>query len=914
MSVSRTPTNGSRKRSISDSESDRISSAVRLLNQGKHSGDPNHSPPISSNADLDITRSNPNISPLGSGLIETPLGVGLGTRFQTRNNPRLLQQQERAEKMCKDLISDLNVWISAMKVTPPPELLVVVDGYERFKRRIQRASEEAILRKLATHYTFQLSDYLVQLRHIKVKAERRDRRELNNLISESSTSTDDSEGNDETVFDDEEPPPISTLNGDNIQSESSIHRNHPSTYIEPETEKRPSTTLGRSPISKSLNDIIDVVRNSHQGESLSNNNLNVKIKTLEESMTSISNLCSTISNKLDLVIDNSSTNSTRITAVEHRVDELDRGVKLYIDSKINANLFQSSQHTPPLHNNTFESLKREIKSLKRKQQSDECAISLITETIANVKQQVDSTLDESRLFTNESSYSSRSKTNRDNERSLMRESIENSAKLIRQLIATKISTHSDLNTIKKSNDDIKKVNAYVKSCQDSLMKYVAFENFDENLVESVKSLLDQANNWILQVEITYSASEAHAVGNSKGDISNIGVFTDNAEKTVYEFIDEIEIGLLGWGTSKQRAAQIYNRHLSEDIKSRTLDCSDNFSELKKWLIKEFGSPSRIIGDVIADLKSRSKPPHDDVKAKYNFYSNLGKSFARLDKLVRVPSIDIDDLESALYSRSTLTDLINLLPPDDLNQIRRQMVKKKLDWKNPSGIVYFAFLKSFIDTEWDLLGPFKVLTQPPKVRSTHFVEPTQQGSFNINAPQPSYPPQKKPWYTPGLKFPCPINQHNHEMSECKEFLTMQPKARWDSIEKFRICYTCLQPKDVCTTRPCPYTNSIPEILLCQPCSIESRSKHGKLSPLSVLMCRRKLHGSSRAPPGEMHKELSTYLGCTGNNKIPQDIQIQFYSINFMYQAYSLTPAAQLSPEKLKDSPAPPPLYLILILEK
>jgi len=65
---------------------------------------------------------------------------------------------------------------------------------------------------------------------------------------------------------------------------------------------------------------------------------------------------------------------------------------------------------------------------------------------------------------------------------------------------------------------------------------------------------------------------------------------------------------------------------------------------------------------------------------------------------------------------------------------------------------------------------------------------------------------------------------------------------------------------------------------------------------------------------MHKELSTYLGCTGNNKIPQDIQIQFYSINFMYQAYSLTPAVQLNQEKPKDSPAPLAPYLILILEK
>ena len=86
-----------------------------------------------------------------------------------------------------------------------------MDGYERFKRRIQRASEEAILRKLANHYTFELSDFLVQLRLIKVKAERRDRRELNNLTSESSTSTDESVGNDEIVFEDEHPPPSPPL-------------------------------------------------------------------------------------------------------------------------------------------------------------------------------------------------------------------------------------------------------------------------------------------------------------------------------------------------------------------------------------------------------------------------------------------------------------------------------------------------------------------------------------------------------------------------------------------------------------------------------------------------------------------------------------------------------------------------------
>ena len=83
-----------------------------------------------------------------------------------------------------------------------------MDGYERFKRRIQRASEEAILRRLSTHFTFQLSDLLVKLQALKKKAERRDRRELNNLGARSSTTTNDSEDEDDNVFSQVHTPPL----------------------------------------------------------------------------------------------------------------------------------------------------------------------------------------------------------------------------------------------------------------------------------------------------------------------------------------------------------------------------------------------------------------------------------------------------------------------------------------------------------------------------------------------------------------------------------------------------------------------------------------------------------------------------------------------------------------------------------
>ena len=35
--------------------------------------------------------------------------------------------------------------------------------------------------------------------------------------------------------------------------------------------------------------------------------------------------------------------------------------------------------------------------------------------------------------------------------------------------------------------------------------------------------------------------------------------------------------------------------------------------------------------------------------------------------------------------------------------------------------------------------------------------------------------KKVWSNPALNFPCPLD---HEMAECKEWLSMKPTLRWD----------------------------------------------------------------------------------------------------------------------------------------
>ena len=98
--------------------------------------------------------------------------------------------------------------------------------------------------------------------------------------------------------------------------------------------------------------------------------------------------------------------------------------------------------------------------------------------------------------------------------------------------------------------------------------------------------MDDANDWIISVERIYSISEVHSIANSKGDVSMVGVFSDNTDKTIYEFMELLEINLIGWGSNRQRANTLFNDHLSENIKSKTITISDNFAQLKDWLFKE----------------------------------------------------------------------------------------------------------------------------------------------------------------------------------------------------------------------------------------------------------------------------------------------------------------------------------------
>ena len=72
--------------------------------------------------------------------------------------------------------------------------------------------------------------------------------------------------------------------------------------------------------------------------------------------------------------------------------------------------------------------------------------------------------------------------------------------------------------------------------------------------------MDLAQTWCLNVEDLYNKTEVHFINTSTGDAADFGIFSDNSQTTVFEFLEAVELAYLGWGNSVQKANRLYNKH------------------------------------------------------------------------------------------------------------------------------------------------------------------------------------------------------------------------------------------------------------------------------------------------------------------------------------------------------------------
>ena len=134
-----------------------------------------------------------------------------------------------------------------------------------------------------------------------------------------------------------------------------------------------------------------------------------------------------------------------------------------------------------------------------------------------------------------------------------------------------------------------------------------------------------------------------------------------------------------------------------------------------------------------------------------------------------------------------------------------MSSRKLDWQNPGGMATFALFKEITEIEKNILESFRGIETSsirPKTKGVYYtVEVEVDSSEEEPSTHTSNADITKVWFNSFLNYPCPLESHTHEMAECKEWLGMRLRIRWESTKQRMICYMCLKPKYVCKNRQC-----------------------------------------------------------------------------------------------------------------
>ena len=142
------------------------------------------------------------------------------------------------------------------------------------------------------------------------------------------------------------------------------------------------------------------------------------------------------------------------------------------------------------------------------------------------------------------------------EREIVRKGIERLVKQIFQFINIFIPCEQTNKALQKCKTvDIPAMNSVIGNIPKALQKYIGFSGMDPGYCDGIGELIEEL----------YKKVEVHSINTSKGDASDVGVFSDNSQVTVFEFLESAELAYLGWGNSVQKANRLYNKHLSDEI-------------------------------------------------------------------------------------------------------------------------------------------------------------------------------------------------------------------------------------------------------------------------------------------------------------------------------------------------------------
>ena len=393
-------------------------------------------------------------------------------------------------------------------------------------------------------------------------------------------------------------------------------------------------------------------------------------------------------------------------------------------------------------------------------------------------------------------------------------------------------------------------------------------------------ILSDARDWCTTLISKYDELDCANKPVDSKLFEGLGVFTEDSETSIYEFLKKFDTFMEDMGSKTDRASLLYEQHLDENIKLLTVHLRGDLDKLKAWLLKRFGEPRNMCENILKPISKGNPPPDTYVTSGLlHHYRSLNAAMKRIDELQHLPGIPLGKLKSHIEGTDFLTSIMDLLPNQASKDFFALLYEKDVDLINIQGPTALQILTSVITRHSKMIEgraqscgvssgskskqiPKQDKEQPRRSRAAHATtninDDDSDDAANPKAHHYEKPPNRQrdnrgqtqtkpssPQKTQksrkdtsnksqnqnqnSLIFPCCLSGHNHELGECKTFFGSKCRKRMFLAEN-KCCFTCLKPFSKCRTK---CQNDVPDVLLCKECEPESIKRNK--TPLNVLLC-------------------------------------------------------------------------------
>ena len=394
---------------------------------------------------------------------------------------------------------------------------------------------------------------------------------------------------------------------------------------------------------------------------------------------------------------------------------------------------------------------------------------------------------------------------------------------------------------------------------------------DQDLLDEIESVIDDARLWARSMRQKYQELDCSKKSMDHKLYERMKMFGDSdTNDNIFEFIKKFE-AYSEELPEKEKATLLYEQYLIKDVQLELVDRRDSYELMKKWLIRRFGDVTVITDNILSTL-SKDVKPDDSISspATTKYFRQLNASVKRIQELGKTVDMPVSDLQAHIYSKEFLTKLVSYIPERAKFDLYDRLLSTGVDRHHIRGedafyliaaTVYRHFCLNESSAPSDTLSGSskgkpsrpetgKQSSEPRKKKAAHTAssantvvtssddedEENQTTSVHHqNTTQQKHKDKRqKSRHSTQFKFPCVIENHNHELGECTEFFGKKPGARKHVCLRTS-CFSCLGPyescKDKCKAR-------IPRELICVEC--KAWADQNNRSPMNVLLCKQTDH--------------------------------------------------------------------------